>query len=72
MDRFCYLGEMITAGGGCKAATLTRYRTTWGKFKELLPLLSSKCLSLLTRGHVENYLHCTFEVLFFMQVNFAP
>ena len=51
---FCYLGDMMCAGGGCKLAITTRCCTAWGKFKKLLPILTSKHVSLLTRGKVFN------------------
>ena len=41
VDSFCYLGDNISAGGGCEAATVTRIRAAWGKFQELLPILGS-------------------------------
>ena len=37
----CYLGDMLSAGGGCELTTTTRVKTTWKTFKELLPVLSS-------------------------------
>ena len=52
VDSFCYLGDMITSGGGCSEATVVRCRTAWKKFKELLPLLTSKSISLRNRGKV--------------------
>ena len=42
---FCYLGDMLSAEGGCELSTTTRVKTAWKKFKDLLPVLSS-------RGHV--------------------
>ena len=32
VGRFCYLGDMLSAGGGCMAAATARCRCTWGKF----------------------------------------
>jgi hypothetical protein len=49
---FCYLGDMLSAAGGCDLATTTRVKTAWKKFKELLPVLLSRHLSYKTRGHV--------------------
>ena len=43
---FCYLG------GGCEMAVTTRVKTPWKKFRELLPVLTSRHLSYKTRGHV--------------------
>ena len=47
---FCYLGDMLSAGGGCALAIATRCSTAWGKFRKLLPILTSKHVSPLTRG----------------------
>ena len=49
---FCYLGDMLSAGGGCEMAVTTRVKTTWKKFRELLPVLTSRHLSNKTCGHV--------------------
>ena len=48
---FCYLGDMLSAGGGCEMAVTTRVKTAWKKFREL-PVLTSCHLSYKTRGHV--------------------
>ena len=49
---FYYLGDMLSAAGGCELSTTTRVKTAWKKFKDLLPVLSSHHLSFKTRGHV--------------------
>ena len=49
---FCYLGDMLFAGGGCEMAVTTHVKTAWKKFRELLPVLTSRHLSYKTRGHV--------------------
>ena len=49
---FCYLVDMLSAGGGCEIAVTTRVKTAWKKFRELLPVLTSRHLSNKTRGHV--------------------
>ena len=49
---FCYLGDMLSALGGCELSTTTRVKTTWKKFKGLLPVLSSSHLSFKTCGCV--------------------
>ena len=49
---FCYLGDILSAGGGCEMAVTTRVKTAWKKFRELLPVLTSRHLSYKTRGHV--------------------
>ena len=53
-SNFCYLGDMLCAGEGCKLAIVTRCSTAWGKFKRHLLILTSKHVSLRTRGKVFN------------------
>ena len=55
---FCYLGDMLSAAGGCEFSTTTRVKTAWKKFKDLLPVLSSCRLSFKTRGHQSIQLLC--------------
>ena len=43
---------MLSAAGGCELSTTTHVKTAWNKFKDLLPVLSSRHLSFKTRGHV--------------------
>ena len=52
IGRPCYLGDMLSAAGGCELSTTTRVKTAWKKFKDLLPVLSSGHLSFKTCGHV--------------------
>ena len=49
---FCYLGDMLSAGGGCEMTVTTSVKTAWKKFRELQPVLTSRHLSYKTRGHV--------------------
>ena len=42
VDRFCYLGDMLSAGGGCIVAATARCKCAWGKFLCSHPSL---CLS---------------------------
>ena len=37
---FCYLGDMLSAAGGCELSITTRVKTAWKKFKELKPQFS--------------------------------
>ena len=52
VDRFCYLGDMLSAGGGCMAAATARCRCAWGEFRENLPLLTSKPVPFDMRGRL--------------------
>ena len=49
---FSYLGDMLSAGGGCEITVTTHVKTAWKKFRELLPVLTSRHLSYKTLGHV--------------------
>ena len=61
VPEFCYLGDMLSAGGGCELAAITRCKCAWGKFHQLLPLLTNRHLPLLTRGKV--YSSCVRNVM---------
>ena len=69
-SNFCYLGDMLCAGGGCKLAIVTRCSTAWGKFKRLLPILTSKHVSLRTCGKVFNA--CVHSALMHGSETWAP
>ena len=61
VPEFCYLGDMLSAGGGCMLAAVTCCKCAWGNFRQLLPLLTNRNLSLLTRGRV--YSTCVRSVM---------
>ena len=42
VDKFCYLGDMLSQEGGCEHAILKRIQTGWLKFRELSGLLIGK------------------------------
>ena len=49
---FCYLGDMLCSGGGCDSAIAARCCAAWGKFRKLLPVLTTRHLSPKIRGKV--------------------
>ena len=61
VEKFCYLGDMIAAGGGAGEASRARVRSGWAKFKELAPILTSRGASLKIKGRV--YRACVQRVL---------
>ena len=69
-SNFCYLGNMLCAGGGCKLAIVIRCNTAWGKFKRLLPILTSKQVSLRTLGKV--FKACVRSALSLGSVTWGP
>ena len=50
VDSFCYLGDTIIAGVGCDLSVIMRVWSAWGKFREFLPVLTSRALSYTTPG----------------------
>ena len=54
VESLCYLGVELCPGGGCEPATIARSRAAWGKFRELLSLLSSSAISLARRRMLFN------------------
>ena len=41
MDKFCYLGDMLSVDGDADAAVEATIRIGWNKFRQLVPLLSA-------------------------------
>ena len=52
VSQFCYLGDMLSSGGGCELAATVRCKTAWGKFRELIPILTNRHIALPTRGRI--------------------
>ena len=61
VEKFCYLGELIGAGGRAEEASRSRARCAWAKFKDLAPVLTSRGASLKVKGKV--YRACVQRVL---------
>jgi len=41
VDKFCYLGDMLSVDGDADAAVEARIRSGWNKFRQLVPLLTT-------------------------------
>jgi len=52
VDKFCYLGDMLSVDGDADAAVEARIRICWNKFRQLVPLLTNKDVSLIIRGRL--------------------
>jgi len=52
VDKFCYLSDMLSVDGDADAAVEARNRIGWNKFKQLVPLLTNKDVSLIMRGRL--------------------
>jgi len=49
---FCSLGDMLSVDGDADAAEKTRIRIGWNTFRQLVPLLTNKDISLTVRGRL--------------------
>ena len=63
VNEFCYLGDMLSPGGGAESSSICRVRCSWKKFRELLPMLTSKGLSLKLIGKL--YDSCVRSVMLY-------
>ena len=52
VDKFCYLGDMLSVDGDADAAAETRIRIGWNKYRQLLSLHTNKDISLIVRGRL--------------------
>ena len=52
VDKFCYLGDMLSINGDADAAVETRIRIGWNKFQAVGTLLTNKDISLIARGRL--------------------
>jgi len=51
VDKFCYLGDMLSVDGDADAADVeARIRIGWNKFRQLVPLLTNRDISLIGEG----------------------
>jgi len=52
VDKFCYLGDTLSVDGDADAAVDARIRIGWNEFRQLVPLLTNKDMSLILRGRL--------------------
>ena len=52
VDKFCYLGDMLSVDGDADAVVEARIRIEWNKFRQLAPLLTNTDISLIRRGRL--------------------
>ena len=50
--RFCYLADMLSVDGDADAVVEARIRIGWNKFRQLVPLLTNRDISLIRRGRL--------------------
>jgi len=54
VDKFCYLGNMLSVDADADAAVENRIRSGWNKFRQLVPLLTNKDISLKVKGRLNS------------------
>ena len=52
VPELCYLGDMLSNGGGCQVVVVTCCKCALDKFRQLLSFLNNHNLSILSRGRV--------------------
>jgi len=52
VDKFCYLGDMLSVDRDGDAAVEARIRIEWNKFRQLVPLLTNRDILLIMRGRL--------------------
>ncbi|XP_057306970.1 uncharacterized protein LOC130645111 [Hydractinia symbiolongicarpus] len=63
VENFCYLGDMLDSEGGVGRSVTCRIGSAWKKFRELLPLLTSRVLSIEVKGRL--YEACVRSVMLY-------
>ena len=69
VNRFCYLGDMMGAAGGCGDASKTKVRGAWGQYKEFVELLTRRGIPLRQKGRV--YRTCMQSVVVYASETWA-
>jgi len=52
VDKFCYFDDMLSVDVDADAAVENRIRIGWNKFRQLVPLLTNKDISLIVRARL--------------------
>jgi len=52
MDKFCYLGDMLSVDEDADAAVEARIRIGWNEFRQSVPLLTNSDITLIRRGRL--------------------
>ena len=63
MNTFCYLGDMLDAGGSVESSSIIHVNCFWSKFRDLLPLLGSRAGALSVKGSL--YRACVQTVMLY-------
>ena len=70
VNQFCYLTDIISAGGGAEASTVARVRSGWKIFRILLPLIASRVITLKIKGRL--YATCVRSVMVYGSETWPP
>jgi len=54
VDKFCYLGDMLSVDGDADADVEARIRIGWNKVRQLVPLLTNRDISLIRKGRLHS------------------
>jgi len=60
VDKFCYLGDMLSVDGDANAAVEARIQTGWNKFRQLIALHTNMDISLIMTGRLySSHVYCS-------------
>ena len=54
VDKFCYIGDMLRVDGDADAEVEARIQIGWNQFRQLVPLLTNRDISLIRRGRLHS------------------
>jgi len=66
VDKFCYVGDILSVDGDADATVEARIRIGWNKFRQLVSLLTSKDVSLIMRGRLYSSMLCVKQYVAWM------
>ena len=52
IDKFCYLWDMLEASSSAEVSSIARVQSGWKKFRDLLPFMDSRGVSLEMKGEI--------------------
>jgi len=62
VDKFCYLGDILSVDGDADAAVEARIQIGWNKFRQFVQLLTNRDISLIRRVRegIMSHINCVY------------
>jgi len=68
VNTFCYLGDMLSVHGDADADVVAKIQIGWNEFRQLVPVLTNKDISLIVRRRLYTCTAVVCEVVCCMEV----